>query len=394
MNDIVAFIPVRGGSKSIPQKNIRSIAGHPLVYWTVKAACECELIEKVYVSTDSRQIADTVKEFGFSKVEVIGRSEDSASDTAPTEFAMLEFAAKYDFETIVLIQATSPLLRAEDISGGLQRYADNGVDSVLSVVRQKRFVWKEKETGLVKPVNYDVNLRPRRQEFAGFLVENGAYYITSKDALIKTGNRLSANIGYYIMPEETYNELDEPEDWVVIERFLSLRNAGPIVEVKLPDFSKIKMFLTDCDGCLTDGGMYYSENGDEMKKFSTRDGQAFQMLRKRGIITGIITSEDREINSRRAQKLHLDELHQGVQDKERVIRSLCEKYGYTLDEVLYIGDDLNDLAAIRLAGLGCCPSDAVDEVKKAADYVSRSQGGYGVIRELADMMRLAGEDVL
>ena len=123
----VAFIPVRGGSKSIPLKNIKPICGKPLVYWTIKAACGCRHIDRVYVATDSGKIRDTVKSFKkgieaeiFSKAEVIGRSAESASDTASTEFAMLEFAKNNEFENIVLIQATSPLLRASDLDRGFE----------------------------------------------------------------------------------------------------------------------------------------------------------------------------------------------------------------------------------------------------------------------------------
>jgi len=111
----VAFIPVRGGSKSIPLKNIKEINGKPLVYWTIKAACECKFIDKVYVATDSVEIKEVINRFQnqdgkFDKVCVIGRSAESATDTASTEFAMLEFAEHYEFDNIVLIQATSPLL--------------------------------------------------------------------------------------------------------------------------------------------------------------------------------------------------------------------------------------------------------------------------------------------
>ena len=133
----VAFIPVRGGSKSIPMKNIKPISGKPLVYWTVKVACGCKYIDKVYVATDSDRIRETVESFKigiesalFSKCEVIDRSPESASDTASTEFAMLEFAGKYDFDNIVLVQATSPLLQASDLDHGFEVFNDDSADSV------------------------------------------------------------------------------------------------------------------------------------------------------------------------------------------------------------------------------------------------------------------------
>lgn len=219
-----AFIPVRGGSKSIPLKNIKIMNGKPLVYWTIKAACECRFIDKVYVATDSLSIKETVesikdREQGetFAKVEVIGRSAESASDTASTESAMLEFAAAFEFDNIALIQATSPLLEAADLNRGFQVFYEDDVDSVLSVVPQKRFNWEKDENGYAYPTNYDVLQRPRRQDFNGYLVENGAFYITSKVCLINSANRLSGKIKAVEMSEDTFFEIDEPEDWVTIE---------------------------------------------------------------------------------------------------------------------------------------------------------------------------------
>lgn len=221
----VAFIPVRGGSKSIPLKNIKPIAGKPLVLWTVEAAAKCEDIDKVYVSTDSdkiREVVNSYNGFGKDKVEVISRSAETANDTASTESAMLEFANNYDFENIVLVQATSPLLTSDNIKKGFEKYKD--FDSIISLVEQKRFIWKESEDGSVNSVNYDFNNRPRRQEFNGYLVENGAFYITSKERLLSSKNRISGKIGAVIMDEETYFEIDEPSDWIIIENLLKAKN--------------------------------------------------------------------------------------------------------------------------------------------------------------------------
>lgn len=380
----VAFIPVRGGSKSIPLKNIKPISGKPLVYWTVKAACGCKYIDKVYVATDSDRIRETVEGFKtgmeaelFSKAEVIGRSAESASDTASTEFAMLEFADRYDFDNIVLVQATSPLLQAGDLDRGFEAFQTDGTDSVLSVVRQKRFHWGNDEQGYAHPTNYDVFHRPRRQEFDGYLVENGAFYISSKADLISSKNRVSGNIKAVEMNEDTFFEIDEPSDWVIIEALM--KKNGIAAPSEIPE---IKMFLTDCDGCLTDGGMYYSEHGDELKKFNTRDGMGFALLRKHSIITGIITSESVDLNRRRVEKLKLDILEAGCKDKLNAVKRICDERGIDIANVCYIGDDINDIETIKAVGYGCCPADAMLEVKAVADYVSKAVGGEGVIREV------------
>lgn len=378
-----AFIPVRGGSKSIPLKNIREIAGKPLVYWTAKAANDCKEIDIVYIATDSEVIKETIEQFELSKVRVIGRSEETASDTASTESVMLEFAQKYEFDNIVLIQATSPLLRAEDLSGGFVLFNQEGTDSVLSVVRQKRFHWELDENGFASPTNYDVFHRPRRQEFDGYLVENGAFYITSKEALETTKNRISGKIRAYEMDESTYYEIDEPGDWLIIEKQLENRER----EVrKNKDIPEIKMFLTDCDGCLTDGGMYYSEHGDELKKFSAYDGMGISLLKKRGIIVGVITGEKVELNRRRCQKLKLDIYEEGIEDKLSVVKRICEERGIALENVAYVGDDINDLDVVKAVGFGCSVANGRKEVKDAADYVTKTSGGQGAVREVAELI--------
>ena len=221
----VALIPVRGGSKSIPYKNIKYINGKPLIFWTLKAASECKYIDAIYVATEDSKIKKTVEEFHFKKAKVITRSHESASDTASTEIVMLEFAEQYDFDNIVLIQATSPLLTALDLNQGFEKMCNQNIDSVLSVVEQKRFIWKNIKDGSVKPQNYDVYYRPRRQDFEGVLVENGAFYITKKDFLIKYKSRISGNIGAVRMPENTYFEIDEPEDFTIIETLMKIRDS-------------------------------------------------------------------------------------------------------------------------------------------------------------------------
>ena len=379
----VAFIPVRGGSKSIPLKNIKEICGKPLVYWTVKAACGCTAIDKVYVATDHEKIREVVNGFGFDKVEVIDRSVESASDTASTESAMLEFATNYEFDNIVLIQATSPLLKAEDLEKGFELFAQPDCDSVLSVVPQKRFYWAYNEDGTVEPSNYDVYHRPRRQDFDGALTENGAFYITSKADLIRTGNRVSGRMKAVEMCEDSFFEIDEPSDWIIIE---VLMKKNGMEEHVLPDLSKIQMLLTDSDGCLTDGGMYYTENGDEMKKFTTLDGKGLSMLREAGIKVGIITGEDCKLVKRRADKLHLDVLKMGIQDKLQVVKAIAEEYSIPLENICYIGDDLADVAVIKAVGFGCSVANGRPEVKEIAKYVTKTPGGQGAVREITDMI--------
>lgn len=381
----VAFIPVRGGSKSIPLKNIKPICGQPLVYWVVKAANNCKFIDKIYVATDCEQIKSVVEGFGFPKAEVIDRSVQSATDTASSESAMLEFAEKYTFDNIVLIQATSPLLTSEDLERGFMIFNEEDTDSVLSVVPQKRFYWEYAPNGTVSPVNYDVASRPRRQEFKGGLTENGAFYITSRARLLESRNRISGRIKAVEMGNDSFFEIDDPDDWNTIENLMR-KNEMTVEDTVKKKIKNIKMVLTDCDGCLTDGGMYYSEYGDELKKFNTKDGVGFRLLREHGIYTGIITGEKMDLLLRRANKLQLNILKMGIEDKLQTVKEICAEYQIRLDEVAYIGDDINDIEVIEQVGFGCSVKDGMEIVKKKAIYVTKAKGGEGVIREIADLV--------
>lgn len=163
-------------------------------------------------------------------------------------------------------------------------------------------------------------------------------------------------------------------------------NVDDIEVLQTKTFDNMKMFLTDCDGYLTDAGIYYSENGDELKKFNTRDGMGFSLLREKGILTGIITSEDVELNRRRARKLNLDILENGCKDKYKKILELCTLYNVDIKDVVYIGDDLNDIEALKNVGLSCCPADANEKVKAVCKYITKAKGGEGVIREVVDRL--------
>ena len=218
-------------------------------------------------------------------------------------------------------------------------------------------------------------------------MENGAFYITSKENLLKSKNRVSGKIKAVEMNADTFFEIDEPDDWTIIEALM--KKNGTTAHQKLP---KIQMFLTDCDGCLTDGGMYYSEYGDELKKFNTRDGMGFSLLRDNGIITGIVTGERVDLNRRRAEKLKLDIMEDDCKDKVTMVKKLCSQYRIELENVCFIGDDINDIEVIKMVGFGCCPEDAMPQVKCVAQYITKSEGGKGVIREVTEKI-LRGRNI-
>ncbi len=223
----IAFIPVRGGSKSIPLKNIQPLNGKPLVYWTACAAQKAECIDKVIIATDSEEIKDVVSGFGFSKLEIYDRDKENAADTSSTESVMLEYINKSDLKNedlFFLIQATSPMLKAEHIDGMYQEFIKNDCDSMFSGVREKQFKWRINKNEGLQPVNYDYRNRPRRQDFEGLIAETGACYINSVGNIKRDRCRLSGKISAYELPSYTLYEIDEPVDWTIVEEIMKARD--------------------------------------------------------------------------------------------------------------------------------------------------------------------------
>ena len=218
----IAFIPVRGGSKSIPLKNIKPINEKPLVYWTLKSANEAKCVDKIIVATDSEKIKNTVLEFRFNKVEVYDRDPKNAEDTSSTESVMTEYINKADLnpeDKFILIQATSPLLKSEHIDGMYNKLLQSDADSIFSGVREKQFHWIETPEG-IRPINYNPQNRPRRQDFNGLIAENGACYINTVGNILRDNCRLSGKIDFYELPPETAYEIDEKHDWIIAENLL------------------------------------------------------------------------------------------------------------------------------------------------------------------------------
>ncbi len=375
----IAFIPVRGGSQSIPLKNIKEINGQPLIYWSLASLENSKSIDEIVVATDSMAIKNCVNNFGFKKVKIYDRDAANSQNTSSTESVMLEYLAKSKLkgtDNFILVQATNPFTTTEDFDSALSQFKKNKkAKSLLSVVRSKRFFWTTKS----QPLNYNPLKRPRRQDYEGLLMENGAFYISAVKDILKTKNRLTKPIITFEMPEYSGFEIDEPDDWTIVEKFLRKYRGKPQNKA----YSDIKLLLSDVDGVLTDAGMYYSENGDELKKFNTYDGMGFQLIQKTGIKVGILTKEDRKLNRARAKKLKLDFDFHGIENKLAELDKLIKELGISYKNVAYVGDDINDIEVLSKVAFAFCPSSAIPEVL-ALDgiHILKARGGQGAIREI------------
>ena len=152
---------------------------------------------------------------------------------------------------------------------------------------------------------------------------------------------------------------------------------------------RIRLFATDVDGVLTDGGLYYSNSGEQAKKFNAWDGLGVVLLQRAGLVTAVVTLDDTHLVPMRAAKLGIMEVHQGVSDKLAVLKALSDKYGIGLEEIAYMGDDLNDMPALRAVGFSATPANGRAPVRDAVQYVCTARGGDGAVREVADLILAA-----
>jgi N-acylneuraminate cytidylyltransferase len=217
---MIAIVPLRSGSKSIKNKNIKTLAGHPLCYYALKALCDNIAITQVIVATDSEEYKKVIRKFGFDKIEFYKRSKESCTDTASTEFLLLEVINKYNFNNntnVLLCQVTDPFLLSSDIDNAIFKMRYEKSSSVVSCTICKKFFWTEDG----KHINYLPSKRPRRQDpHNWFYYENGSFYISSVGAIKKSKCRISGKISIYEMDPLYSYDLDEPEDWAIVENLM------------------------------------------------------------------------------------------------------------------------------------------------------------------------------
>lgn len=384
---LVALVPAFGGGGNCFNTTLRPLAGRPLIYWVLDAACGCPAIDEVYVATNAAEVAAAVRRYS-GKVSVMDCGVQADAGETSTESALAALARKVQADHICVAPVASPLVRAEDLQRGVALYCEGRYDAVLAGVRARRPRWRVLPAGDALPEGHDGATTLSDEASRGEFVDAGAFYITSKAALVATGRLLSGRVGIVEVTPESCIDLDEPAGWMVAEQLLLRRRQNP--RAWMSRLGNIKVFATDVDGVLTDGGMIYVDGGGEMKKFNAKDGTGILLLKQAGIIPAIITAERTEVVQRRAEKLGIEFVYQGASDKLAAAEDLMRRLGISWAELAYIGDDLIDLPVIRHAGFSAAPADAVEEVRRSVDYVCKAGGGRGCVREVCELLLARG----
>ncbi len=376
-----AIIPARGGSKGVVGKNLRPIGGRSLIARAIATARGAAGIRHVYVSTDDAAIAAAARAAG---AQVIDRPADIAGDTASSEAALLHALDRLEErdalpEILCFVQCTSPLTTSADIASALQRFEQEGADSLLSVGPTHGFLWRRGANGEALGVNHDPAKRPRRQEREPEFLESGAFYLMRVPGFRQARHRFFGRIALHEMPAERIWEIDAPADLVVAEALL----AALPPEGSLP--AEPGGLVLDFDGVMTDNLASVDETGRESVRVNRSDGLGLERLRATGLPILVLSKEKNPVVSARAAKLRL-EVRQGIDDKLSELTAWAAEKGLALSSLVYVGNDENDVECLAAVGCGVAVADAYPAARAAARLALTRGGGQGAVREICDLI--------
>lgn len=379
-----AIIPARGKSKGILRKNVRLLAGKPLVAHTIDTAKACSLIDRVAVTTDDPEIAAIAQKYG---AHVVWRPDAISTDTASSEAARLhaldELAAQgYNPDLTVFLQCTAPLLSAADISGVMNTLLEQQADSALSAVPFHYFIWNRSKSGMATGINHDPRVRPMRQEREPQYLETGAIYVMRTAGFREAKHRFFGKTVLHLLPPERALEIDEPLDFEIAEIRLRAQMRETLANL-LPD--PVQALVMDFDGVLTDNSVIVREDGIESVRCNRSDGASLALLRKAGIHLLLLSAETNPVVRARAEKLGLPCL-QTAGDKWAALEPWLRERNVAPSATVYVGNDFNDVSCLQAVGCGFAVADALPEARAAARAMLSANGGHGAVREVADMI--------
>lgn len=403
MTDILAIIPARGGSKGIPRKNIKPFAGYPLIAWSIAAGLQAKSVSRIVVSTDDEEIAAVARRYG-AEVPFL-RPPELAQDRTP-DLPVFEHALKwlediegYKPEYVVQLRPTSPVRPRDMVDSAVRILVENpDADSVRGVVpagqnpfKMWRFNGYDKPMipllgveGIAEPYNAPRQILPPACWQTGHIDAIRLTTITHKSSL-------TGSVVYPLVIDPRYTvDIDTPSDWMKYEALVyqgGLDMVAPDERRRRQMPGKIELVIFDFDGVFTDNRVWTDQDGVESVAASRSDSLRFRELRERGIEIMILSSEPNPVVTARAKKLGVEVIQGiGLQDKGRVMREVLEQKNVKAENVVYVGNDINDLPCFEVAGWSVAVPDAYPEVLQAADFVLSRPGGHGAVREVCELI--------
>lgn len=401
-SEILAIIPARGGSKGIPRKNIRDFADYPLVAYSIVAGLQAKSVTRVIVSTDDEEIASVARQFGAEApfLRPAEMAADNSADLPLFEHALewLKENEGYKPDVVVQLRPTSPIRPPDCVDNAVRILLEHSdADCVRGVVpagQNPHKMWHIGDgngpmtpllqvDGIPEPYNAPRQSLPQIYWQTGHVDAVRTATICEKHSM--TGERI-----YPLLIDPRYTvDIDNLSDW---SRYEAVVYSGELDMVspgrqRRPMPETIKMIISDFDGVLTDGRVWTDENGRETVAASRSDSMRIRQLRGRGIDVMVLSSEPNPVVRARTKKMGIEAIH-GVDIGEKgiVLQRFLSERKLDVSQVVYLGNDFNDLPCFEVAGWAVAVADAYPEVRRAADLVLQTRGGYGALRELCDLL--------
>lgn len=399
--EVLAIIPARGGSKGIPRKNILDFAGYPLIAYSIIAGLQSNLVTRTVVSTDDEEIAQVAKSWG-AEVPFLRPSElaeDNTLDYPVIRHCLDWFQEHEGYQPAVVVQLrpTSPIRPLGCVDAAVQSLLENpGADCVRGVVPSGQNPFKmwtiDAQSGVMKSLlqleGIQEPYNAPRQALPKVYWQTGQIDAIRTETILDKGS-LTGDVILPLMMDSKYTvDIDLPSDWKTSERLIfegALKFYDPANKRRAMP-KKIAYLVLDFDGVLTDNRVWVDQDGRESIASSRSDSLGLEILRhKTGINIFVLSRETNPVVSARCKKLNIPVL-QAIKDKKEALARFIKEKNIPLDEIVYVGNDTNDLPIIDQVGYFVAPADSHPEVLRQADMVLSKPGGHGALRELCDMI--------
>ena len=397
MVEVLALIPARGGSKGIPRKNIKDLGGHPLITYSIAAGLTSKLVTRTIVTTDDEEIARIARSFG-AEVPFLRPKEFARDDTRDLPvfqhvLAWLEENEDYQPEVVVQLRPTSPFRSPDLVDEAVQILLDNPqANSVRGIVPSKQNpykMWQVQDNGHMSPLldtEFFEAYNMPRQELPETFWQTG-HIDAIRTQTILDGSMSGENVFACQIDPRYSVDLDILIDWEGAEsRLATLGNdiiSPPGSSFSIPE--NISLLVLDFDGVLTDDRVYVNQHGEETVAAHRGDGMGIARLKKAGVEVIILSKEKNPVVQARGTKLNIP-VYQGIDEKGIKLGEIIREKGLSAEQIVYVGNDVNDLPCFPLVGLAVAVADALPAVKDQAGLVLSKNGGYGAVREICDLI--------
>lgn len=397
--EILALIPARGGSKSLPRKNIRPLAGIPLIEYSIAAALSSSLVKRTIVSTDDEEIAQIAQAYGAETpfLRPVELAQDDTTDYPVFTHTLgwLRENESYQPDIVVQLRPTSPIRPPGCVDQAIQILLDHPeADSVRGVIpsgQNPYKMWRINQQGQMVPLlSLDGLAEPYnspRQCLPQTYWQTGHIDAIRLSTIINKGS-LSGDVIYPLLIDPRYAiDIDTVRDWQRAEWIIS-QDDLPIVDPrrsKRPLPKQVDLVIFDFDGVMTDNRVWVDQSGHESVAANRSDGMGIAAMHRSGIPMVVLSTEPNPVVTARCRKLEIPVI-QGLSDKAAVLQKVLQERRLDPSHVIYLGNDLNDLPCFPLVGCAVVVADAHPEVLPHADIILTHPGGHGAVRELCDLI--------